>query len=620
MSGNIYALYVRLCFGLLVVGLVSACGSGNDTTSPVSTPESVAADSLLSDDQANTDAANVAADGGDTEAAEVDSIESNDSQTDASDTQNSSEGSTDTDSRNVSQNVPGTNTRNNGEPAETGSQQQPTVTNNPRVNFSSAQLLVDLEPNGGSYPDKFQRINDKLFFWTVDTDPSIANCAPHWSNLNESHKSIALNLVATHPESGAVAMNKKIMTLGDFAEEPNAACAGYNGTLMHKFEHTWRTPTATGEHQFAVHFYSPGLGPDRLWTTDGNDANPSQTAGDVIELTFFEGNKVFFAGADGFSVSDTFAGNRRKLFELDSQWDIRRVVRSPARQATFEINVGDNRYQIWTYDLDTDEWTKKFNIKPDNDTYRHHETLLVDGQSLLSMGTDLGNGLALGFSNSYGDITSFSIFSNSPPGISNTDLVDKSGLSDGHSSGSSRDELFYTTTDNRRAQSVYSVWKYSDKRVQKLFSIYESGLRDKKVIVGHDGRIYVTATKEFGQGSGFGVSLRLWSYDPRTRQLDKLSNDDWHAVMYNYPSRDDGYEFRYINTPEGLMFVNLTEDKGRELWFTDGTPAGTRQITDINPGSGSSDPRNFYYGGDAVYFSADDGTHGREPWMIRISR
>jgi len=32
------------------------------------------------------------------------------------------------------------------------------------------------------------------------------------------------------------------------------------------------------------------------------------------------------------------------------------------------------------------------------------------------------------------------------------------------------------------------------------------------------------------------------------------------------------------------------------------------------------DPQNIYYSGDAVYFSANDGTHGVEPWMIPISR
>jgi ELWxxDGT repeat protein len=75
---------------------------------------------------------------------------------------------------------------------------------------------------------------------------------------------------------------------------------------------------------------------------------------------------------------------------------------------------------------------------------------------------------------------------------------------------------------------------------------------------------------------------------------------------------------------------------GRELWASDGTPAGTMRVRDINPGrvpgapspcedllhpphrpdTGlGSDPQDLVLLGSAALFTADDGTHGRELWI-----
>ena len=59
---------------------------------------------------------------------------------------------------------------------------------------------------------------------------------------------------------------------------------------------------------------------------------------------------------------------------------------------------------------------------------------------------------------------------------------------------------------------------------------------------------------------------------------------------------------------------------GNELWKTDGTAAGTALVKDVWPGSGSSVslPYDFAFlndvGGKLVFF-AQDGVHGREPWV-----
>jgi ELWxxDGT repeat protein len=65
---------------------------------------------------------------------------------------------------------------------------------------------------------------------------------------------------------------------------------------------------------------------------------------------------------------------------------------------------------------------------------------------------------------------------------------------------------------------------------------------------------------------------------------------------------------RYINSYNefrGYFYFALSDEvHGEEVWRTDGTKEGTTLVADINPGSGGSTPRNFFSDGQFVYFSA----------------
>jgi ELWxxDGT repeat protein len=53
---------------------------------------------------------------------------------------------------------------------------------------------------------------------------------------------------------------------------------------------------------------------------------------------------------------------------------------------------------------------------------------------------------------------------------------------------------------------------------------------------------------------------------------------------------------------------------GRELWATDGTPAGTVLVKDINPGAASGSPSELVVLGNLLLFAATDGPTGTELW------
>jgi len=74
------------------------------------------------------------------------------------------------------------------------------------------------------------------------------------------------------------------------------------------------------------------------------------------------------------------------------------------------------------------------------------------------------------------------------------------------------------------------------------------------------------------------------------------------------------FEWYLGPTESQLFFIGAADGAGTELWRSDGTVAGTRRVKDIRPGSSSSEPRSFFVSNEILYFSADDGIHGRELW------
>lgn len=63
-----------------------------------------------------------------------------------------------------------------------------------------------------------------------------------------------------------------------------------------------------------------------------------------------------------------------------------------------------------------------------------------------------------------------------------------------------------------------------------------------------------------------------------------------------------------------LLFVNENAATGRELWRSDGSVLGTQPVKDINLGPDDSNPRELVNVAGTLFFQADDGSHGVELW------
>ena len=146
-----------------------------------------------------------------------------------------------------------------------------------------------------------------------------------------------------------------------------------------------------------------------------------------------------------------------------------------------------------------------------------------------------------------------------------------------------------------------------------------SGYQSSPVATG--GKVYFSVTTY--SPTIFNVTSTIWETDGTKAGTKAFATLPAGAIV---GFAADG---RWAAAADGnLYFSASAEGSGTELWVSDGTAAGTKLLKDINPTSNtsfypgdfsvssprSSSPQFFTAVRNAVYFAADDGTHGQELW------
>lgn len=116
----------------------------------------------------------------------------------------------------------------------------------------------------------------------------------------------------------------------------------------------------------------------------------------------------------------------------------------------------------------------------------------------------------------------------------------------------------------------------------------------------------------FTNGAG-DLSGELWSSDGTAAGTALVKEIQLSGYGGSNPS--------FLTTVGNHVYFSADDDtSGRELWRSDGTTAGTVLVRDIAPGGSSffpnqSIPEQLTAVGERLFFTADDGLHGRELWL-----
>lgn len=97
-----------------------------------------------------------------------------------------------------------------------------------------------------------------------------------------------------------------------------------------------------------------------------------------------------------------------------------------------------------------------------------------------------------------------------------------------------------------------------------------------------------------------------------------------YSHLYKYDGSNTTLLKSYFNMSEAIIHnqklylagQEYNTGKGEELWASDGTVVGTVLVKDINPGSNSSNPLNFFSFNQKLIFIALHNSTGYEPWVM----
>jgi ELWxxDGT repeat protein len=363
-----------------------------------------------------------------------------------------------------------------------------------------------------------------------------------------------------------------------------------SGTLQLTFEsdaYPQYAPSGLVASGNRIFFQANGV----LFTSDGTVANTRSFTQDPLSLpAAVSGGIVFVSfdlGAQELWFSDGTAAGTRQITTV-----------APLEVATFPLSAAGGTVSfavqsleggitaVWRTDGTVAGTAKAFDLPPSMGTL----------SSLVTLGTDVYFSGTVATANDL--VLSLWKAAGSPPRL--VHLADFTALTADPTMVELGGLVYFTVGESSFGQGV-------------LYQTDGTPAGTVPVDLGGQDFLAVTDLTVAGQALYFfaaerGACVGLWRLGGGT--LQRLAPFCSQVTSTNLPPMP------YSLTPVagGLAFAADDGTHGTELWWTDGTAAGTRLVSDISPGTNGSNPRSLVAAGSRLYFTADDGVHGDELW------
>jgi len=175
------------------------------------------------------------------------------------------------------------------------------------------------------------------------------------------------------------------------------------------------------------------------------------------------------------------------------------------------------------------------------------------------------------------------------------------------------DEVYFSIFNSETAGQELWVSDGTLNGTRRVSDLASAGVSIGSIEAFADGVIFVASDDAnggelwFSDGTESGtILLRDINPGPDFSSPSAIGSDGASDLLI-----DDG-----SNILDDLFFFSADDGtNGPELWATDGTPGGTRLVSNISPGAGGFVASNFQAFDGRMYFSYDDGVNGSELWV-----
>jgi ELWxxDGT repeat protein len=340
-----------------------------------------------------------------------------------------------------------------------------------------------------------------------------------------------------------------------------------------------------------------------LWQTDGTtegttlvaDIHPGSSSFPYY-LTPLAGKLVFFAddgvnGTELWTTDGTAEGTALLQDMLPGPEGSRAIAMTSAgSQLFFRARDPDHGWELWKTDGTTTGTTMVRDLAPGpTDFYPQVITKLRDGLVLFRSGGDR-------LFRSDGTEEGTYAVDDQLGNVFNLTVLNDKAYFMGADQGIAGGELWVTDGTKEGTNLVADIVPGPDSSLSFMPSI--TVLND---------RLYFMATTPEAGGE-------LWTSDGSaegTRLVKDINPGAAGGLKFT------GFSFRITSAGGHLYFSANDGVTGSEPWVSDGTPAGTRLLKDVNLGTAGSNPKLWAPIGDATVFLADDGVSGAELWTTR---